>query len=274
MSHILNQSYLLIGKTGSGKTYSSKKILETTFKHIPMENRFLISPSATSSMDTTLLPYFDEENISNVFEEEYLTDILIPMIISERKDVKEKYNYEYIDGVKTKVKRKYKLKYPEYLVFVDDCIENLSSSGKVKGLSSFITRARHVGCHLIITSQYYRSVSNVLRTNAKNFHIFTTNALEVKKLYDEHSGIFDNFKDFKHYFNDMTEEQYSYFIINYNYSGSKVFDDNKMTPLEHMNKNKNNEKGEHENTSTLHERYIKLQKEFRELQKITEKLQK
>ena len=126
-----------------------------------------------------------------------------------------------------------KPEYPDYLLFVDDFIEKLKNGNKVKGLSSLITKSRHYNIYLIITSQYYTAVSPVIRSNIKQLHIFGCNNKERKKIGDEHS-IFDNVKDFNKYFRMLTEEPYSYVIINYNYPAHRVFDDNKITPTEFL----------------------------------------
>ncbi len=237
MSHKKIQTYLLIGKTGSGKTFHSKSILEQEFKDIPEENRFLISPTARDDMDTTLLPYFDEDNITNEYDDDFVSGVLLELIKGERREVYEKFHYKTDPntGKREKIKRAPDAKpdYPNYLVFVDDCIENLKNSGKVKGLSALITKSRHYHINLIITSQYYTAVSPVIRSNIKNIHVFGTNAKEIKKLNDEHS-LFDSSKDFKRYFQFLTREPYSYVIINYNKPANEVFDDNKVTPRQFM----------------------------------------
>jgi hypothetical protein len=234
MSHIKIQSYLIVGKTGSGKTFSSKQILENEFKSIPMDNRFLISPTAKEDMDTTLLPYFEQENIYNEYDDDFVGEVLLELIKTERKEIYDNYHYTFNDkGKRIRIKRKAgdKPDYPEYLVFVDDCIEHLK---KTKGISSLITKSRHYGINLIITSQYLKSVHSIIRTNVKNIFVFSNNSNEVRKLFEEHGSIFDNFKDFKNYFNMLTEEPYTYFKINYNYPVSRALNDNDVTPKEFL----------------------------------------
>jgi len=172
MSHIKIQSYLIIGKTGSGKTFYSKSILENDLKDVPRDNRFLISPTAQPDMDTTLLPYFDEENIYNEYDDDFIGTILLNLVKAERAEVYEDFFYKIDEETGRRVRRKRKKDekptYPEYLLFVDDSIEHLKNAGRVKGLSALITKSRQYNINLIITSQYYTAVSPVIRTNVKN----------------------------------------------------------------------------------------------------------
>jgi len=237
MSHIKIQSYLIIGKTGSGKTFYSKSILENDLKDVPKDNRFLISPTAKPDTDTTLLSYFDEENIYNEYDDDFVGTILLKLIKAERSEVYEDFFYKIDEETGRRVRRKRnkdeKPIYPEYLLFVDDCIEHLRKGGRVKGLSALITKSRHYNINLIITSQHYTSVSPVIRTNVKNIIIFGTNTKQIKIISDENS-IFDGFKTFKKYFQTLTDKPYGTVKINYNYTANKVFDDNEITPIEFL----------------------------------------
>lgn len=233
-THKKVQSYLLIGKTGSGKTFHAKSILKNELNHIPIENRFLLSPTAKKDMDTTLLPYFEKENIYNVYDDDFIKDVLLPLIKHERSEAYQRFHYRINDkGEKVKIKRNKDEKpdYPNYLLFVDDFIEKLKNGNKVKGLSSLITKSRHFQIYLIITSQYYTAVSPVIRSNIKRLRIWGCNNRELKKIADEHS-IFEKNKDFQKYFRMITEEPYSYLDIDYNYTAQHIFDNNKITPME------------------------------------------
>lgn len=237
MSHKTVQSYLLVGKTGSGKTYYAKRILENDLKNIPKDNRFLISPTARDDMDRTLLPYFDSENIQNDYDDDFVENVILELVKGERKEIYEKFYYRNDEetGKRIRIKRPKDATppYQHYLLFVDDCIEHLKSAGRIKGLSALISKSRHYLINLVITTQYLTACSPVVRSQVKNLIVFGTNAKEIKKLSDEHS-LFDNFKTFKKYFQKLTEEPYSYVIINYNKPANSVFDDNKITPKQFL----------------------------------------
>jgi predicted GTPase len=55
-SHEKINSYLFCGETGSGKSFTANEILHDKLKHIPEDNRFLVSP--TFKFDKTLKGYF------------------------------------------------------------------------------------------------------------------------------------------------------------------------------------------------------------------------
>jgi len=91
MSHKSVQSYLISGKTGSGKTFHSTKILENELSSIPKDNRFLISPTAKDDMDRTLLPYFDEDNIYNEYDDDFVENVILELVKGERREIYEKF---------------------------------------------------------------------------------------------------------------------------------------------------------------------------------------
>lgn len=232
MSHKSIQSYLFIGKTGSGKTYTSKQILENELSHIKKENRWLISPTAKPDMDKTLLPYFDIENIENEYSEEFLIDVLLELIKTERKEIYDNHYYKINDKLeKVKLNKKTPPPYEEYLIYIDDCIEHLKTGNSVKGISALITKARHYGIHLIITSQFYTAVSPIIRSNIKQLFIFGCNNKERKKINDEHS-LFQKPQHFDIYFQNLTKDLYNSVKIDYNKPVQQIFDDNKITPKE------------------------------------------
>ena len=224
--------YLFIGSSGSGKTFASKKILEEDLAHVDKMNRYLISKTAKPTMDDTLLPYFDEDNIENVYSDAHL-EAFVKMVEDEREEIYNDFYYDedIIEFTRTKKKKKGKPQYNQFILMVDDFIENMRNANKVDGLSAFITKARHFGIHLIFTSQYYLSVSPVIRSNMKYLYFFGCNQKELKKICEEHN-IFRKNSDFELYFRFLTMEQYSCMIVNNNNETMKILDDNSPTPME------------------------------------------
>ena len=78
------------------------------------------------------------------------------------------------------------------LVILDDMLGYI----KPRSYLAFLcTRYRHFKISLIISSQSFRSIPNVVRTNASFYIIFsTTNNKEMEKLNEEFDGLFPNFK--------------------------------------------------------------------------------
>ena len=249
-----NQTYLLIGKTGCGKSYFTKGLLENEFSHIPKDNRWLMSPTACDYMDDQLLEYFNEENIFNIFEIEWLEQVFLNLVKSEKQETNDKFYYRINkegEKVKRKNRKNKKPKYQEYLLVVDDFIENLKSKGnKVDGLSKLIIKARHYNINMIMTSQYYKSVDPKIRSNTKNFIFWQAINPEIQKISEEHN-IFENHKLFKKYFLYITDGEYNNLKVNNNYTTNKKFDDNtkdgqRCTPKDFKRMLKSNEIPEEE----------------------------
>ena len=65
---------------------------------------------------------------------------------------------------------------------------------------------------LIITSQDYRSIPNIIRANASGYLIFkTSNKKEYQKLDDEFGSLFENFEEL---YKKCTDKLYSFMFIN------------------------------------------------------------
>ena len=222
------ETILLVGKRGSGKTVLCKKIIRDL--HVKKRNRFIISP--TINLDDTLHSYFYKENRFNKYDEDIL-DNVIDLIADERKQADEKFYFRKDeDGDLIEIKSRIGVKnpnYEEYLLMLDDCIEALGGGAKPRALAQLCTRHRHHKLNMILTSQYYTSVSPIIRVNMMKFYIFATNKKEIKKLSDEHS-IFDKTRQFEEYFREITDKPYQPFIINYFYPNKKIYDDNKIKP--------------------------------------------
>jgi len=221
-------TFLLCGKRGSGKTVLSQKVIKNL--KVKKQNRFIISP--TIDLDDTLHHLFHKENRFNEYDEDILDEIL-EVIKMDRKQKDEEFYFRINeDGERERIQSRVGVKnpnYDEFVLMLDDCIEALGGGVRPKKLARLVTRHRHYKLHVILTTQYYTSVSPIIRVNIMKFYIFATNKKEIKKIADEHS-IFNKPKDFEEYFREVTDEPYTPFIVNYFYKPRNIYDDNKEKP--------------------------------------------
>ena len=234
---------LLIGKTKSGKTYHSTQLLENKLEFIAIQNRFLMSPTTNPVIDDTLIDYFYPEFVNKNFDEmEEFIEGILEVIYEDRVEKYEKHYYKYEEdesGILQKVKRKNVKTKPEYdhfLLYLDDCISKLRD----KCLESLATYSRHYNLNIIINSQDFRKIGNVIRSNASILRFFSCNTLDLDKVCEE-CNEFEKKNDFKKYFKYITKEPYSYFTVNNNYRNIHVYDDNEITALEFNEKLKKGE---------------------------------
>lgn len=155
-------SLLVVAPRKSGKTVMLSNLVgnllldygprtKDYFQHV-----VLVSPTATLDQSARGLI----KKCDKVYDE-YDDSIVNKMI-----DLAEEFNYEY-----------------PMLLILDDIIGNLPRHSK---LSSFITKNRHYNISIIITSQHFRAVSNLIRENACGLVIFKiSNQAEMKALSDE-----------------------------------------------------------------------------------------
>lgn len=121
------------------------------FQHI-----ILISP--TANLDESAVSLID------VCDEVY--DRYDDSIVEKLKASSEEFNYEY-----------------PMLLILDDILGLLP---RHSDLSSFITKNRHYNISVIVTSQHFRAVSNLIRENACGLIVFKlSNAAEMKAFSDE-----------------------------------------------------------------------------------------
>jgi hypothetical protein len=96
-----------------------------------------------------------------------------------------------------------------YLIVLDDCLGYIKPNSYIAFLCS---RYRHSKISLIFTSQNFRSIPNIIRTNATFYLLFkTTNKKEYLKYVEEFSGLFENFEEI---FKDATEQPYNFLFLN------------------------------------------------------------
>jgi len=230
-THKTIHSHLFVAKTGLGKSFKANQVLKEALKHVPKENRYLVSPTAKNDMDDTLMGEFHEDQVQEKLTAEYI-DALLLMIGDIREKVTEDFLYRY-DGDFNKIKRKHpkgaEPQYPEFVLMLDDSIAQLGAGKRsVDSLMELLTKNRHYKLHVLITSQYFMAVNPVIRTNTKILYFWSCNNRELNKIADD-VNIFSNKDDFKEYFKFITSKPYGCFMVNYNHRGKKIYDDNEFT---------------------------------------------
>jgi hypothetical protein len=121
-------------------------------------------------------------------------------------------NPEEMDNILKKIvesQEKPENKDDHLLIIIDDCLGFIKSGSYLTFLA---TRYRHSRVSLLLTSQDFRSVPNIIRANASGYIIFkTSNKKEYKKLEDEFGSLFPNFEEL---YEICTNKLYSFMFIN------------------------------------------------------------
>ena len=184
---LLKPPFLLVmnGSVRSGKSNLIVNLIyNNNFYKKIFDNIVYISP--TVYIDNTL-QHLDDDDVLKFDNPEKLDDILKTVVESQNEDNHKKEHT---------------------LIIIDDCLPLKRGSY----LTYLATRYRHFRISLIITSQDYRSVPNIIRANASGYLIFkTSNKKEYKKLEDEFGSLFENFEEL---YEMCTNKLYSFMFIN------------------------------------------------------------
>lgn len=184
---LLKPPFLLVinGSVRSGKSNLIVNLIyNNNFYKKIFDNIVYISP--TVYIDNTL-QHLDDDDVLKFDNPEKLDDILKTVVESQNKDNHKKEHT---------------------LIIIDDCLPLKRGSY----LTYLATRYRHFRISLIITSQDYRSVPNIIRANASGYLIFkTSNKKEYKKLEDEFGSLFENFEEL---YEMCTNKLFSFMFIN------------------------------------------------------------
>lgn len=146
--------------------------------------------SPTVHNDVTLEHLRDDEDIIKIHDGlEDLDTILRTIIKTKEEDEEERKAF--------------------YLIILDDCLGYIKPHSYVTFLCS---RYRHYKISMIFTSQNFRSIPNIIRTNATFYLLFkTTNKKEYVKYLEEFSGLFEHFEAI---FSKATEQPYNFLFLN------------------------------------------------------------
>lgn len=196
---------VIIGMKGSGKTVLVDNIIQIASTKKTKVYIF----SSTINFDSNWINIKNKLNKYNIEFEAYEN------IYDDNKNniLEQIFNNikENVEEEKDKIKKANKY-YSKFLFVIDDLAEIL----KDKILQKIIFKHRHYLTSIILVSQYYKSLSVGIRTNADFLCIYGNIGDDaLKKIYDEH--INNNkllYEDFLNYYKQITEQKYNFMYIN------------------------------------------------------------
>jgi len=167
----INFIYVMVGKRGSGKSNLLLNALEhKIFYKNYFDNIIFISPTARNDKKFSDLVEEVEEmnNFYDDLDEDFLTEI--------------------IDKIKAFNDNFKKKRDPRNLLIFDDCIHMLPKSTQKSKLHEIITTNRHLKTSLIITSQRFKNINTLIRSNLDMISFFKNDNIIEKKLFcDEYN---------------------------------------------------------------------------------------
>lgn len=176
---------------GSVRTGKSNLLMNLIYNNSFYKGMFdkIIYISPTVHNDATLKHLKEDEDVMKISDDLDELDMILHKIV-ELKDKDEDEHGLY------------------YLIILDDCLGYIKPKSYVSYLCS---RYRHYRLSLIFTSQNFRSIPNIIRTNASFYILFkTTNRKEYKKYIEEFGGLF---KKFDEIYDEATEQPYNFLYI-------------------------------------------------------------
>lgn len=156
------------------------------------------------------------EYITKHTYKEYSEDIINKIINNQEKEGKTYYT-ETPRGIKKKKE------YKHVVLILDDCIGNVNLSHE-KSIDRLYASGRHYNISIIIITQKYKAVSNLIRNNLNYLILFSHSNKEQKKIIASEYSKYD--KDIEFYrVLDTYTKNYGCLIIDNNSSSLKYYYD-------------------------------------------------
>jgi len=163
--------YTIYGKRGSGKSNLILNILHhKIFYKNYFDNIIFVSPTAKNDkkFEDLIEEVESEGNYYDDIDEDILTEIIEKL---------QTFNNEW--DKKRNIRN---------LLIFDDCIHLLPKSTQKSKLHELITTNRHLKCNIWITSQRFKNINTLIRTNVDLISFFKNDNLMEKKMFcDEYS---------------------------------------------------------------------------------------
>jgi len=127
----------------------------------------------------------------------------------------DKYDDEWVGKLIEKLTEQYKKNDKKYttLLILDDCISDAARFHNSPNLEKVLTRGRHIGLGIMITTQHITGVPPVCRNNLDWIFAGQMNRHSVEILCDEFLGGDLDKPEFIKLYNESTKN-YSFFVIN------------------------------------------------------------
>ena len=177
---------IIVGPCRSGKgVYLMNVLLNKNLGYRDyFDNIIYISPTIRSDKTAKIL--YKDDDITKITDNlEHLNDIL-RVIVEDQKESEE-----------------------SLLVVIDDCLGLLGSNSSY--FSTLCSKYRHYNMSLIITTQSFRSIPLICRSNASAYVLFKShNKKEIEKLEEEMGGMFPEFLKL---YDEATKEKFSFLYL-------------------------------------------------------------
>ena len=188
---------IISSKSNSGKSTYCKYLL------YKLSNKFdrvyIISYTSEDGYDEIASKYFD------YFDQTIIGNIIKHQEKKKTMDINPKYPKES--------HRKYVYKYPPVCIILDDLCGNVNMVYS-QAIDKIYATGRHYNISIILITQKFHAVSNLIRTNASYIILFShTNKMQIKQLSEEYNSL-GSYNEFKKLLDDVTEDYGALIIDN------------------------------------------------------------
>lgn len=203
---------LFIGSTGQGKTNLILNMIlrNKMYGYLSYYKKiYILSPSACIDNSFAIVnEYIDDR--SNKKNSKLASIELIP-----------EYNNEILEDIIEEIKEDKER--GRTLILLDDCMNELSSN--IKQVQTLFSRGRHYKISVWVSTQSYKKINKVLRTNSNDIIIFgDSSKRELSDLYEEFGT--GSFEEFFEMYQKATEQQYSFLQIRAKYGKKRRYTSN------------------------------------------------
>jgi len=196
---------LLIGKTGSGKTSCLvSMLLKKSFygDDFDGENIYIFSPMQNDFKMETLIKRkkIPLMNVYNDFDDDLLNGLYDKLAEEGKLEL----------ALDTKIK-------PKLIVLDDLSFTGKLAKGRYNAVSSVFCNGRKNNISLIVTSQFYKHILPVCRSNASAVIAYNCSNSDLDSLEEDHNYL-KNKKEFKNLFRNNVKEKHDFMAVNYSNS--------------------------------------------------------